>query len=101
MQEIWDFVFVGIIAHLKRSELLHRWGVHAQALRKLTDRLNQKYAVPIRHVDHCNPAAMGDAFCNRNHFQEINNCLQELCLPLINWLPSKGWQEQCKCISIV
>jgi hypothetical protein len=47
--------------------------------------------VPIRHVDHCNPAATGDAFCAGNHFEDVNKKLKELKMAPIDWLPCEGW----------
>lgn len=47
------------------------WGSHAQNLKKVVEDLNAVHQVPVEHIDHCNPANMGDAFCNGNHFQVI------------------------------
>src|SRR5262245_28129934 len=41
------------------------WGSHARGLRTIVDQLRKKYpGVPVKHIDHCNPAAQGDIFCN-------------------------------------
>jgi len=47
----------------------------------------------IAHIDHPNPAAHKDAFCNEpNVFKRINEALQKFKLDPIDWLPSAGWQ---------
>jgi uracil DNA glycosylase len=70
------------------------WGNHARALRSLVERLQKKYpAVAVRHVDHCNPAAQGDIFCNGHHFADINAALRSVGAPEVDWLPSTGWDE--------
>lgn len=49
--------------------------------------------VKVEHIDHKNPAAMGDAFCDPpNVFKQINDALCKLKLGSIDWLPSSGWQ---------
>ena len=68
------------------------WGNHAKALRKTVERLHLSYpGVRVRHVDHCNPAAMGDAFCNGDHFGDINDALGALGMEKVDWLPPVGW----------
>jgi uracil DNA glycosylase len=70
------------------------WGAHARNLRGMVDRLHKKYPdVPIEHVDHCNPAAQGDAFCRGNHFEDVNAALRSLGMDEIDWLPSAGWEQ--------
>jgi uracil DNA glycosylase len=71
------------------------WGAHAKALRKLVEKLGKNFPdVAIAHVDHCNPAAQGDAFCNSDHFRDLNEALKSLGSDEVDWLPSVGWQEQ-------
>lgn len=68
------------------------WGAHAKTLRKIVEKLLLKYPdVPVRHVDHYNPAAQGDAFCKGNHFADINGALADLGMEGIDWLPEVGW----------
>ena len=68
------------------------WGNHAKVLRKRVQALEAKYPdVAVQHVDYCNPAAMGDAFCNRNHFADLNTAIEEVGGESIDWLPVKGW----------
>ena len=68
------------------------WGTHAKALRKMVEKLAPQYpSVKVRHVDHCNPAAMGDAFCKGNHFKDVNDALEDLKMKPIDWLPKQGW----------
>jgi uracil DNA glycosylase len=70
------------------------WGSHARALRGVVERLQKKYpGVPVKHVDHCNPAAQGDIFCNGNHFADVNAALRALGLDEIDWLPAVGWDQ--------
>ena len=71
------------------------WGAHARNLKSLVRRLQRKYpGVEVRHLDHCNPAAQGDIFCDGDHFGDINRALQDLGAGQIDWLPSKGWDQQ-------
>ncbi|MEM9075007.1 MAG: ADP-ribosyltransferase domain-containing protein [Myxococcota bacterium] len=76
----------------ERGVVFAWWGAHAKTLRKLVESLAPKYPnVRIKHVDHCNPAAMGDAFCKGNHFGDINDALETLSMSAVDWLPKKGW----------
>ncbi|MFF6776725.1 ADP-ribosyltransferase domain-containing protein [Streptomyces sp. NPDC012637] len=71
------------------------WGAHARNLKKIVLRLQQKYPdVEVRHIDHANPAAQGDIFCEGDHFATVNEALASLGADEIDWLPSKGWNEQ-------
>ncbi|WP_433342778.1 ADP-ribosyltransferase domain-containing protein [Micromonospora sp. CA-111912] len=68
------------------------WGAHARNLKKIVLRLEEKYPeVEVRHIDHPNPAAQGDIFCDGNHFADVNTALRTLGADEIDWLPSKGW----------
>ncbi|MGI5493270.1 ADP-ribosyltransferase domain-containing protein [Microtetraspora malaysiensis] len=68
------------------------WGVHARSLKQVVLRLQKKYPeVEVRHIDHPNPAAQGDIFCDGNHFAAVNEALRTLGADEIDWLPSKGW----------
>ncbi|MEV6580904.1 ADP-ribosyltransferase domain-containing protein [Streptomyces sp. NPDC051582] len=70
------------------------WGAHARALKKVVLRLQEKYPdVEVRHIDHANPAAQGDVFCEGDHFAMVNEALASLGSDGIDWLPSKGWNE--------
>src|SRR5262249_23715732 len=70
------------------------WGAHARALRKTVEKLQRQYpGVPVRHIDHCNPAAQGDIFCDGNHFEKVNAALRALGMDDIDWLPSVGWNQ--------
>ncbi len=70
------------------------WGAHARQLRSLVERLQKEYGVPVRHIDHCNPAAQGDMFCNGNHFKDVNAALRSLGMDEVDWLPAAGWNQQ-------
>ncbi|MFF4578840.1 ADP-ribosyltransferase domain-containing protein [Streptomyces sp. NPDC001373] len=70
------------------------WGAHARSLKKVVLRLQEKYPdVEVRHIDHANPAAQGDIFCEGDHFATVNDALASLGAEPIDWLPSKGWNE--------
>ncbi len=70
------------------------WGVHARALKGIVARLQKKYpGVDVRHIDHPNPAAQGDIFCDADHFGTVNAALRALGAAEIDWLPSKGWDK--------
>ncbi|MGW7465120.1 ADP-ribosyltransferase domain-containing protein [Streptomyces xantholiticus] len=70
------------------------WGAHARNLKKVVLRLQEKYPdVEVRHIDHANPAAQGDIFCEGDHFATVNAALASLGAEDIDWLPSKGWNE--------
>ncbi|MFF2079265.1 ADP-ribosyltransferase domain-containing protein [Kitasatospora sp. NPDC058162] len=68
------------------------WGAHARSLKSVVQRLEKKYPeVEVRHIDHANPAAQGDIFCDNEHFAAVNAALASLGADGIDWLPSKGW----------
>ncbi|MFF4540043.1 ADP-ribosyltransferase domain-containing protein [Streptomyces aureus] len=68
------------------------WGAHARSLKRVVQRLQQKYPdVEVRHLDHANPAAQGDIFCEGDHFAQVNDALASLGTDGVDWLPSKGW----------
>ncbi|MER6314276.1 macro domain-containing protein [Streptomyces sp. NPDC001581] len=68
------------------------WGAHARNLKRVVLRLQEKYPdVEVRHIDHANPAAQGDIFCEGDHFALVNEALTALGADVIDWLPSKGW----------
>ncbi|MEV4193522.1 ADP-ribosyltransferase domain-containing protein [Streptomyces toxytricini] len=70
------------------------WGAHARALKRVVMRLQKKYpGVDVRHIDHPNPAAQGDVFCEGDHFAVVNEALASLGAEPVDWLPSKGWDE--------
>jgi uracil DNA glycosylase len=70
------------------------WGAHARALRKVVERLQKQYkGVPVRHIDHCNPAAQGDIFCDGNHFGDVNAAVRALGMDEVDWLPAVGWDQ--------
>jgi uracil DNA glycosylase len=70
------------------------WGAHAKGLRSMVEKLQKKYPkTQVRHLDHCNPAAQGDIFCDGDHFGAINKALKGLGAAEVDWLPSVGWNE--------
>ncbi|MFF7754760.1 ADP-ribosyltransferase domain-containing protein [Streptomyces sp. NPDC007971] len=70
------------------------WGAHARSLKKVVLDLQKKYPeVEVRHIDHANPAAQGDIFCEGDHFATVNAALASLGADEIDWLPSTGWNK--------
>ncbi|MFE9626625.1 ADP-ribosyltransferase domain-containing protein [Streptomyces sp. NPDC006527] len=70
------------------------WGAHARNLKKVVLRLQRKYPeVEVRHIDHPNPAAQGDIFCDGDHFGMVNDALASVGADAIDWLPSRGWDQ--------
>ncbi|MGW3071965.1 ADP-ribosyltransferase domain-containing protein [Kitasatospora sp. NPDC001132] len=68
------------------------WGAHARSLKNVVLRLQKKYPeVEVRHIDHANPAAQGDIFCDGEHFATVNAALASLGADEVDWLPSTGW----------
>ncbi|MFE0644114.1 ADP-ribosyltransferase domain-containing protein [Streptomyces sp. NPDC058877] len=70
------------------------WGAHARSLKRTVLRLQEKYpGVEVRHIDHANPAAQGDLFCEGDHFATVNDALLSLGAEAVDWLPGKGWDQ--------
>jgi uracil DNA glycosylase len=70
------------------------WGAHARSLKKVVLRLEKKYPdVQVRHIDHANPAAQGDIFCDGDPFGAVNAALTSVGAEEIDWLPSVGWDR--------
>lgn len=77
-----------------RSVVFAWWGAHARTLKSMVQRLEPWYPeVEVRHIDHPNPAAQGDIFCDNEHFTVVNDALQSLGQAPVDWLPSRGWNE--------
>ncbi|RKT02514.1 uracil-DNA glycosylase [Streptomyces sp. 3211.6] len=77
-----------------RSVVFAWWGAHARSLKKVVLRLQKKYPdVEVRHIDHANPAAQGDIFCEGDHFATVNDALASLGAEPVDWLPSTGWNQ--------
>ncbi|MGW6968306.1 ADP-ribosyltransferase domain-containing protein [Streptomyces zaomyceticus] len=71
------------------------WGAHARSLKRVVQRLEKKYpGVEVRHLDHVNPAAQGDAFCEGDHFSQVNDALAAVGAEPVDWLPRKGWDQE-------
>lgn len=71
------------------------WGAHARSLKSVVQRLQKKYPdVEVRHLDHCNPAAQGDIFCDGDHFALVNDALAAVGAEPVDWLPSSGWDQR-------
>ncbi|MGW3658776.1 ADP-ribosyltransferase domain-containing protein [Streptomyces sp. NPDC005151] len=70
------------------------WGAHARSLKRVVQRLEKKYpGVQVRHLDHANPAAQGDLFCEGDHFAQVNDALAAVGAEPVDWLPQKGWDQ--------
>ncbi|WP_424210614.1 ADP-ribosyltransferase domain-containing protein [Streptomyces sp. BI20] len=68
------------------------WGAHARGLKSVVTRLQRAYPeVEVRHVDHANPAAQGDLFCEGDPLGSLNEALVSVGGDPIDWLPSVGW----------
>jgi len=82
-------------AERKEGVVFAWWGAHARKLRPMVEQLEKAHPkAKVAHVDHCNPAAMGDAFCKgEKHFGVINDELEKLEMKPIDWLPSVGWNS--------
>ncbi|MEV7614194.1 ADP-ribosyltransferase domain-containing protein [Streptomyces sp. NPDC089799] len=81
-------------AEEERGVVFAWWGAHARNLKRVVLRLQKKYpGVEVRHIDHPNPAAQGDIFCEGDHFAMVNDALASLGTDPIDWLPGKGWNE--------
>jgi uracil DNA glycosylase len=79
----------------ERGVVFAWWGTHARALRGVVEALCRRYpGVPVRHVDHCNPAAMADAFCDGAHFADLNRALASVRAAPVDWLPEVGWNHR-------
>jgi uracil DNA glycosylase len=75
-----------------RSVVFAWWGAHARSLKSVVQRLEKRYpGVRVLHIDHANPAAQGDIFCDNEHFAAVNAALATLGADEVDWLPSKGW----------
>ncbi|WP_435975383.1 ADP-ribosyltransferase domain-containing protein [Streptomyces sp. Qhu_M48] len=71
------------------------WGAHARSLKRVVQRLEKKYpGVEVRHLDHVNPAAQGDVFCEGDHFAQVNDALAAVGAEPVDWLPRKGWDAR-------
>jgi len=72
------------------------WGAESLKTKRFLDKCSfAKYPkVKVRHIEHKNPAAMADAFCDApNIFDNINKAIGELKLGKpIDWLPNKTWK---------
>ncbi|MEU7764076.1 ADP-ribosyltransferase domain-containing protein [Nocardia sp. NPDC049190] len=81
-------------AEADRGVVFAWWGSHARSVKKVVLQLQKKYPqVDVRHVDHPNPAAQGDIFCDGDHFATVNAALAALGADEIDWLPSTGWNK--------
>eukprot|EP00928_Gymnodinium_smaydae_P042307 TRINITY_DN28501_c0_g1_i1.p1 TRINITY_DN28501_c0_g1~~TRINITY_DN28501_c0_g1_i1.p1 ORF type:complete len:693 (-),score=102.40 TRINITY_DN28501_c0_g1_i1:185-2065(-) len=72
------------------------WGAESLETKRMLEKscFKKHVGVNIKHIDHKNPAAMGDAFCdNPNIFATINKALKALGRGEIDWLPSHGWKD--------
>lgn len=68
------------------------WGAQAKSLKAMVTRVAKAFSgVKVRHVDHANPAAQGDIFCDGDPFGAIDAGLGSVGLEPVDWLPSAGW----------
>jgi len=80
----------------KRPIIFAWWGSESLKTKKVLDKTAfcKFPSVKIRHIEHKNPAAMADAFCDDpNIFAGINKAIKELALgDPIEWLPDSSWK---------
>lgn len=80
----------------KRPIIFAWWGSESLKTKKVLDKTAfcKFPSVKIRHIEHTNPAAMADAFCDDpNIFAGINKAIKELGLgDPIEWLPDSSWK---------
>jgi uracil DNA glycosylase len=70
------------------------WGSHAKALRRTVEQIAKRHpGARVVHVEHVNPAAQGDAFCDGDPFGAIDGALESLGMKRMTWLPRRGWQS--------
>jgi uracil DNA glycosylase len=78
-----------------RAVVFAWWGAHARGLRPMVEAIQKRYpAVRVAHVNHCNPAARDDLFCQGNHFADLARALDSVRLGAVDWLPVTGWNHQ-------
>lgn len=78
-----------------RAVVFAWWGAHARGLRPMVEAIARRYpGVRVAHVNHCNPAARDDLFCQGNHFAEVAQALAAVQLGAVDWLPVAGWNQQ-------
>ncbi|CAJ1437134.1 unnamed protein product, partial [Effrenium voratum] len=80
----------------KRSIIFAWWGAESLKTKRVLDKtVFAKFPdVKVRHIEHKNPAAMYDSFCDPpNIFDCINKAIKELKLgEPIDWAPIDGWK---------
>ncbi|CAE7369032.1 ung [Symbiodinium natans] len=98
-QPVMEAVVNAILEDCQRSGrpvIFAWWGTESLKTKKFLDKRSfAKYPdVQVRHIEHKNPAAMGDRFCDApNVFDSINKAIRELKLGNpIDWLPDETWK---------
>jgi uracil DNA glycosylase len=77
-----------------RAVVFAWWGAHARGLRPMVEAIQKRYpTVRVAHVNHCNPAARDDLFCQGNHFADVERALASVGLGAVDWLPVTGWNQ--------
>lgn len=74
------------------------WGGESKKVKAALGAVFKKHKdVKVEHVEHKNPAAMYDSFCDEpNVFAGINAALKRIGQDEIDWLPSEGWKAKLK-----
>lgn len=70
------------------------WGGESLKVKKFLAKVLAEFPdVPVIHMEHCNPAAQGDAFCkgDTNHFTAVNAALESAGQLPVEWLPDAEW----------
>jgi len=81
-------------AKSKRAVVFAWWGSESLKTKRALDKtcFSKFPSAKVQHIEHYNPAAMGDAFCDDpNIFKEINKAIVKNGLGKeIDWLPTAG-----------
>eukprot|EP01065_Artemidia_motanka_P015134 TRINITY_DN18_c1_g1_i2.p1 TRINITY_DN18_c1_g1~~TRINITY_DN18_c1_g1_i2.p1 ORF type:complete len:406 (+),score=120.73 TRINITY_DN18_c1_g1_i2:602-1819(+) len=74
------------------------WGAESLKTKKMLAPMFKRHPkAKIAHVDHKNPAAMYDSFCDPpSVFGSVNGALEELGLGTVDWLPTQSWSSPKK-----
>mmetsp|Transcript_19488 Transcript_19488/g.62572 ORF Transcript_19488/g.62572 Transcript_19488/m.62572 type:complete len:383 (+) Transcript_19488:1092-2240(+) len=102
----WNAVIGKIVETILRAKAASRddakkrllflwWGNDAKKIRASLESILAPFSsstVAVSHLEHCNPAAYGDAFCNKEapdaHFVRVNAALKD---DPVDWLPTTEW----------
>lgn len=79
----------------RRGLLFLWWGRQALATkRRLSTVLSRYLHLPVRHLEWWNPASQRNEFCSSTHLSDVNQQLNQMGMPQINWLPDEQWLKE-------